>query len=150
MFIGFYARITFRHHVFFRTKLYNEKKKKKKKNTKKKKNNNKKKKKKKKNKTKKKKQKKKKQLNVTSVCVNNLLSDLYTNHSSTSPTCSYSKEVEDADHYFFSYSNFNNERDELLQLSKDFYQLNIFLFSIFHFILFYFLFVFVFCLKMKV
>ena len=35
-----------------------------------------------------------------------LLSDLYINHLSPSPTCSCSEEVEDAEHYFFRCSNF--------------------------------------------
>ena len=54
------------------------------------------------------------------------LSDLYINHLLTSPTCSCSEEVEDADHYFLNCSNFNNERDALLRATRDFYPLNIY------------------------
>ena len=56
----------------------------------------------------------------------NLLSDLYINHLSPSPTCSCSEGVEDADHYFFNCSNYNNERDALLRATRDFYPLNIY------------------------
>ena len=56
----------------------------------------------------------------------NLLSDLYINHLSPSPTCSCSEEVEDADHYFFNCPNYNNERDALLRANRDFYPLNIY------------------------
>ena len=57
----------------------------------------------------------------------NLLSDLYINYLSRSPTCSCSEEVEDADHYFFNCPNFNNERDALLRATRDFYPLNIYI-----------------------
>ena len=56
----------------------------------------------------------------------NLLSDLYINHLSPSPTCSCSEEVEDADHYFFNCPNYSNERDALLRATRDFYPLNIY------------------------
>ena len=56
-----------------------------------------------------------------------LLSDLYINHLSPSPTCSCSEEVEDADQYFFNCSNFSNERDALLRATRDFYPINIYI-----------------------
>ena len=58
----------------------------------------------------------------------NLLSDLYINHFSPSPTCSCSEEVEYADHYFFSCPNYNNERDALLRATRDFYPLDIYIY----------------------
>ena len=57
-----------------------------------------------------------------------IYSDLYVNYLSPSPTCSCSEEVEDADHYFFNCSNFNNERGALLRATRDFYPLNIYSF----------------------
>ena len=57
----------------------------------------------------------------------NLLFDLSINHLSPSPTCSCSAEVEDADHYFFNCSNYNNERDALLRATWDFLPLNIYI-----------------------
>ena len=49
----------------------------------------------------------------------NLLSDLYINHLSPSPTYSCSEEVEDADHYFFNCPNIMKEMHfcELLGIS---------------------------------
>ena len=55
----------------------------------------------------------------------NLLSDLYINHLSPSPTCSCSEEVEDAEHYFLRCSNFRNERVTLFRSTRDFHPLNI-------------------------
>ena len=55
----------------------------------------------------------------------NLLSDLYINHLSPSPTCNCSEEVEDAEHYFFRCSNFKNERETLFRITMDFHPLNI-------------------------
>ena len=57
----------------------------------------------------------------------NLLSDLYINHLSPSPTCSCSEEVDDADQYFFNCPNCNNERDALLRATRDFYPLDIYI-----------------------
>ena len=55
----------------------------------------------------------------------NLLSDLYINDLSPSPTCSCSEEVEDAEHTFFRCSNFRNERETLFRSIRDFHPLNI-------------------------
>ena len=55
----------------------------------------------------------------------NLLSDLYINHLSPSPTCSCSEEVEDAEYYFLRCSNFRNERVTLFRSTRDFHPLNI-------------------------
>ena len=55
----------------------------------------------------------------------NLLSDLYMNYLSPSPTCSCSEEVEDAEHYFFRYSNFRNERETLFRSTRYLHPLNI-------------------------
>ena len=45
----------------------------------------------------------------------NLNFDLYTNHLSSSPTCSCSSEEETVSHYFFHCSNYVNERQVMIQ-----------------------------------
>ena len=50
---------------------------------------------------------------------------LYINHLSPSPICNCSEEVEDADHYFFRWSHFINERIALFRSTRNFNPLNV-------------------------
>ncbi|MCG8048002.1 MAG: endonuclease/exonuclease/phosphatase family protein [Candidatus Thiodiazotropha taylori] len=55
----------------------------------------------------------------------NLNNDLYLNHLSPNPSCSCGENFEDAEHFFFRCSNFNQDRIILFQSTRNFHPLNL-------------------------